>query len=95
VEYCLFLRIATLIFKSKHIYTKKDILINGGLQFLQNISWIVLVFAVGNLSVVSAVTTFKIVLMFILGLIFLKEREDLLRKIICSLIAVVGLLLMK
>ncbi len=92
---CLFLGIATLISKSKNIYSKKEIITTGGFKFLQNISWLVLVFTVGNLSIVSSITTFKVVIVFIAAAIFLKEREDLPRKIIGSIIAVVGLLLMK
>ncbi|HET9850478.1 MAG TPA: hypothetical protein VFP35_02530 [Candidatus Saccharimonadales bacterium] len=42
----------------------------------------------------SAITTFKIVLVFISGAIFLRERQDLKRKIAGSLIATAGLLLM-
>lgn len=92
---CLFLGIATLLSKSKNIYSKKEIITTGGFRFLQNLSWVVLVFTVGNLSIVSSITTFKVVIVFIAAAIFLKEREDLPRKIIGSIIAVVGLLLMK
>ncbi len=65
------------------------------LPFLQSLSWVVLIFVVGNLSLVSAITTFKVVVVFIAGAIFLKEREDLPIKIIGSVIALAGLLLMK
>lgn len=92
---CLFLGIATWITHNKSEYTKKDIAITGGLRFLQSLSWVILIFVVGNLSLVSAITTFKIVLIFIAGAIFLNEREDLPRKIIGSLVALAGLLLMK
>ncbi len=92
---CLFLGIITLITCDKSPYSKKDIIITGGLRFFQNLSWVVLVFVVGNLSLVSAVTTFKVVIMFILGAVFLKEKEDFPRKILGSIIAVIGLLLMK
>ena len=92
---CLFLGIVTLITHSKSVYTTKDILVTGGLRFLQALSWVVLVFVVGNLSIVSAVTTFKVVIMFIAGAIFLKEREVLPIKILGSIIALAGLLLMK
>jgi len=54
-----------------------------------------LTYVVANLSVVSSVTTFKIVIMFVVAAIFLKEKDDLGRKIFGSLIAVAGLLLMK
>jgi uncharacterized membrane protein len=91
----LFLGLATWITKSKHTYTNKEVLTTGGLKFLQGLSWVTLVFIVGNLSVVSAVTTFKIVIVFILGALFLNEKEDLPRKILGSIIAVIGLLLMK
>ena len=92
---CIFLGLATLMTKSKNVYSKKDITITGVLRFLQSLSWVTLVFVVGNLSLVSAITTFKIVIVFIAGAIFLKEREDLPIKILGSLIALVGLLLMK
>ncbi len=92
---CLSLGIATLLTKNKNKYLKKDITITGVLKFLQNLSWVILVVTVGNLSLVSSVTTFKVVIMFILGAIFLNEKEDLPRKILGSVIAVVGLLLMK
>lgn len=92
---CLFLGLATLATKNKSEYSKKDIAITGGLRFLQSLSWVTLVFVVGNLSLVSAITTFKVVIIFITAAIFLNEREDLKRKIIGSLIALAGLLLMK
>ncbi len=92
---CLFLGVATIITNSKSVYSKKDITITGVLRFLQSLSWVVLVFVVGNLSIVSAITTFKIVIVFIAGAIFLKEREDLPIKIIGSIIALIGLLFMK
>jgi drug/metabolite transporter (DMT)-like permease len=92
---CAFLGLITLITHNKSVYSKKDITITGVLRFLQSLSWVVLIFVVGNLSLVSAITTFKIVIVFIAGAIFLKEREDLPIKIIGSLIALIGLLLMK
>jgi len=92
---CAALGLATIIFKSKTVYSTKDTLITGAFRYLQSLSYVILIFAVGNLSLVSAISTFKVVLIFIAGAIFLKEREDLARKIIGSLIAVGGLLLMK
>lgn len=92
---CIFLGLITLITHNKSTYSKKDITITGVLRFLQSLSWVVLIFVVGNLSLVSAITTFKIVIVFIAGAIFLKEREDLQIKIIGSIIALIGLLLMK
>ena len=91
---CGFLGLATLITKNKNQYTKKDIMITGGLRFLQSLSWVILIFMVGNLSIVSSITTFKVVIVFIAAAIFLKERSDLPRKIIGSLVALAGLLLM-
>jgi len=91
----IFLAIITLITKSKSSYSPKDVITTGFLKFLQGLSWVTLIFTVGNLSVVSAVTTFKVVIIFIAAAIFLKEREDLSKKIFGSLIAVTGLLLMK
>jgi drug/metabolite transporter (DMT)-like permease len=92
---CLFLGLATLITKNKNVYSTKDIAITGILRFFQNLSWVMLVFVVGNLSLVSSITTFKVVLIFFLGATFLNEKEDLPRKIIGSIIALAGLLLMK
>lgn len=92
---CLFLGIATLITKNKSKYSKKDIAITGTLRFLQAFSWVTLLFSVGNLSFVSSISTFKVVIIFIAAAIFLKEREDLKIKIIGSFIALAGLLLMK
>lgn len=89
------LGIAVLFTKGKNAYSKQDIAITGTLRFLHSLSWVVLVLAVGNLSFVSAVTTFKVVVVFIAAAVFLKEREDLPRKIIGSLIALAGLLLMR
>lgn len=92
---CFFLGIITLAVKSKHSYTEKEVLVSGVLRFLQALSYVILVWVVGNLSVVSAVTTFNVVVIFIAAAIFLKEREDLPQKILGSIVAVVGLLLMK
>lgn len=92
---CITLGLVTFFTKNKHTYTNKDLLITGSLRFLQNLSWVLLVYTVGNLSIVSAITTFKVVLMFILGALFLGEKEDLKRKIFGSIVAVIGLLIMK
>ncbi len=92
---CAALGITAYIARSKHTYSQKDILTTGILRFLQSLSYVILVFVVGNLSVVSSVTTFKVVIIFLAAAIFLREREDLPRKIIGSIVAVVGLLLMK
>lgn len=92
---CLFLGIITFLTKNKSPYSKKDIAITGVLRFLQNTSWVTLVFVVGNLSFVSSITTFKVVLIFILGAVFLNEKEDIKRKILGSVIALIGLLIMK
>lgn len=92
---CAALGIAALITKSRHTYSRRDVLITGGLRFFQSLSWVIVLFVVGNLSVVSSVTTFKVVAVFLAAALFLKEREDLPRKIFGSVIAVMGLLLMK
>ncbi|MBP9715392.1 MAG: EamA family transporter [Candidatus Pacebacteria bacterium] len=92
---CLFLGIAVLITKSRNVYSNKDILITGTLRFFQALSWVTLIFVVGNLSLVSSITTFKVVIVFIAAAFFLKEREDVPRKILGSVVALVGLLLMK
>ena len=67
----------------------------GILKYLQGLSYVILVFAVGNLSIVSSVTTFKVVIIFVAGALLLRERDDLGRKILGSVVAVIGLLLMK
>jgi uncharacterized membrane protein len=92
---CAVLGMFAILTRSRSEYSKKDIAITGGLRFLQSLSWVILIFVVGNLSLVSAITTFKVVLIFIAAAIFLKEREDLPRKIMGSVIALAGLLLMK
>ncbi|OGL29957.1 hypothetical protein A3D14_00495 [Candidatus Saccharibacteria bacterium RIFCSPHIGHO2_02_FULL_47_12] len=89
------LGIASYIWKSHTTYNLRDTAITGGLRFLQALSWVILLQVVGNLSVVSSVTTFKVVVVFAAAAIILKERQDMTRKIIGSIIAVVGLLLMK
>lgn len=95
VSQCLFLGMAKIIMNSKTKHTTKDISITGVLKAFQGLSWVTLIYVVGNLSIVSAVTTFKVVIVFIFAAIFLGEREDLPRKVIGSFIAVAGLLLMK
>lgn len=94
-SFCTILGILSFLTHGKTLHTTKDILITSILRFLQGLSWVTLVFVVGNLSIVSAITTFKIVGVFIGAAIFLKERDDLPRKIIGSIIAIIGLLLMK
>jgi uncharacterized membrane protein len=89
------LGILTLFTKSKHTYTNQEVTVNGIIRFISATSWVVLVYTVGNLSIVSSITTFKIVVVFITAALFLHEREDLGRKILGSIIAVIGLLLMK
>jgi drug/metabolite transporter (DMT)-like permease len=91
---CLFLGLATLIARSRHTYTKKDVLFTGALKLLQGISYVTLVYVVGNLSLVSSITTFKVVIVFIAAVFFLKEKDHLKRKIFGSIIALIGLLLM-
>ena len=91
---CFFLGLATIILKSKHTYKNKEVLTTGILQAFSSMSYVVLLYVVGNLSLVSSITTFKIVAVFIGGALFLNEKEDLPRKIFGSIIAVIGLLLM-
>lgn len=92
---CLFLGIAAIATNAKNNYSFKDIIYTGGLRAVQMFSWVFLIFTVGNLSLVSAITTFKIVVVFIMAAVFLHERDHLVKKIIGSLIAVTGLLLMR
>ncbi len=89
------LGLASLIFGHKHTYTTKEVITTGGLQFLGALSYVILVWVSSNLSLVTSITTFKIVVIFISAAIFLHEKEDLGRKIFGSIIAVIGLLLMK
>lgn len=89
------LGLAAYFFKNRTTYRLKDTLVTGGLKFLHSLSWVILLLVVGNLSVVSAITTFKVVIIFLAAAVFLGEREDLPRKIIGSLLGVAGLLLMK
>jgi drug/metabolite transporter (DMT)-like permease len=89
------LGLLTLFTKSRHTYTKREVFGYGFIRFLSSASWVVLVYIVGNLSLVSSITTFKVVIVFITAAIFLNEREDLGRKIIGSIIALIGLLLMR
>jgi drug/metabolite transporter (DMT)-like permease len=89
-----FLLIPALIVRQVSQHNLKDTAVTSVLRFLQQLSWVVLVTIVANLSVASSITTFKVVIIFIAGAILLNEREDLKRKIIGSLIAVAGLLLM-
>lgn len=92
---CILLGLIALATRSKTKHSVKDTAVTGVLRFFQSLSWVILIFVVGNLSLVSAVTTFKVVVVFIAAAIFLKEREDLPRKIFGSFIAVAGLLMMK
>lgn len=88
------LGLAAILLGAKTTFTFKETLLTGTLRYLQLLSWVLLVYVAGNLSVVSAVTTFKVVILFIFAAIFLHEREDLKRKITGSLLAAAGLLLM-
>lgn len=92
---CAFLGLATLIYQSKHTYTKSEVLTTGALRFLQGLSYVVLIWVVGNLSLVASVITFKVVIVFAAAALFLGEREDWQRKLVGSVIAVIGLLLMR
>ena len=92
---CFFLGLASLVSKSRHTYTAKEVWTTGGVQFMSSLSYVVLLFVAGNLSMVSTITTFKVVIVFVAAAVFLKEREDMPRKMIGSAIAVLGLLLMK
>lgn len=92
---CIALGMLAFVLKDASKHTKKDTLVTGSLKFFQALSWVSLIFIVGNLSIVSAITTFKVVVIFVAAALFLNEREDLPRKIFGSFIAVVGLLLMK
>jgi len=87
------LGIVTLFTKSKHTYSNLEVWGTGVVRFFSATSWVVLVYIVGNLSLVSSITTFKVVIVSIAAAMFLNEREDLPRKIIGSIIAVIGLLL--
>ncbi len=81
--------------KSKRSYTNTEIWTTGVLKFFSATSWVTLVYIVGNLSLVSSIATFKVIVVFIAGAFLLNEKEDLGRKFFGSIIAVMGLLLMK
>ncbi len=89
------LGIATLISGSTHTYSTKDVVTSGLFRFFGSLSYVILVYVASNLSLVASITTFKVVIVFIAAALFLNEREDLPRKIVGSIIAVLGLLLMK
>ncbi len=91
----LFLGLAVFFTKSTHSYSSKDVVGLGSMFFLGSLSYVILVYVVGNLAVVSTITTFKVVLIMIGGAIFLGERDHPWRKVIGSVIAILGLLLMK
>ena len=90
----LFLLATGWVMGGRNTYSNKDLAITGTLRFFQAISYVTIIFFVGNLSVVASITTFKVVIVFLAAALFLKEREDLGRKLLGSLIAVAGLLLM-
>ncbi len=92
---CLALGILVLATRSKRVFSVKDTVITGSLRFFQALSWVTLLNVVGNLSVVSSVTTFKVVVVFGAAAIWLHETEDMKRKVIGCIIALVGLMLMK
>lgn len=76
-------------------HTSRNTVIAASLQFSQNLAWSLLLFIIANLSVVSAVTTFKAVIVFVLAAVILHERDHVLRKVLGSILAVIGLLLMR
>ena len=90
-----FLGLVAFFTKSKNTYTKGEVISTGLIKFFSATSWVTLVYLVGNLSLVSSITTFKVIVVFVAAAIFLKEREDLPRKILGSIVAIIGLLLMK
>ncbi|OGL30456.1 hypothetical protein A3F37_01105 [Candidatus Saccharibacteria bacterium RIFCSPHIGHO2_12_FULL_41_12] len=75
--------------------TKREIFTSGALRYAQQLSYVTLLIVVGNLALVAAVTTFKIVFIFLGAFVFLHEKEHLYRKFFGVVIAIVGLLLMK
>jgi drug/metabolite transporter (DMT)-like permease len=91
----LVLGVASFMRKKPTKHTITDTITTGSLRAFAAISWVLLVYTENNLSIASATSTFKIVVIFVAAAVFLKEREDLPRKIVGSLIAVGGLILMK
>lgn len=79
--------------KSGH--TAFDTAITGVVRFLAAFSWVFLLYTVGNLSLVSTISTFGVVIVFITAAIFLNERDNFWQKVFGSVLAVAGLLLMK
>ncbi|MDP9249144.1 MAG: EamA family transporter [bacterium] len=90
----LFLGLIALFVKSKHTYSSAEVWGTGLVKFLGATSWVTLVYVVGNLSLVSSITTFKVIIVFVAAALFLNEKEDLRRKIFGCILAVIGLLLM-
>lgn len=87
--------VVSLFSKEKSGHTAVDTAITGVVRFLAAFSWVFLLYTVGNLSLVSTISTFGVVIVFITAALFLGEREDLGRKLLGSVLAVIGLLLMK
>ncbi len=88
------LGIAAYLAKTRSQYDAADTAVTGGIRFVQQMSWVIFVVIIANLSVGSALATLSTITVFIAAAIFLNEREFLKQKIIGSLIATVGLLLM-
>jgi len=89
------LGVVALFMKSRHLYSKGEVLGTGVIKFFSATSWVTMVYVVGNLSLVSSISTLKVIFVFVAAALFLNEREDLPRKIFGSVIAVIGLLLMR
>jgi drug/metabolite transporter (DMT)-like permease len=67
----------------------------GVLRFFQIYAFGLLIVISGNLSIVSSITTFKVVIIVAVAALFMNEKDHLREKIIGSLVALAGLLLMK
>jgi drug/metabolite transporter (DMT)-like permease len=89
------LGIVALFAQKRHRYTNVDVISMGLVRFLSATSWVTMVYVLSNVSLAASISTFKVVTVVITAAIFLHEREDMPRKVLGSIIAVLGLLLMK
>ena len=71
----------------------KQIALMGILRFGQLFTFLVATKLAGNLALLSSLTTFKVVLVFVASFYILKEKDHLWRKVIGCILATVGLLL--
>lgn len=86
---------AALVAGRKSSYTPRDVAITGILRASVGVSWVTVLFLVANLSIVASITTFKVITIFAISALLLGEHDDMHRKVVGSIIATAGLLLMR